>query len=231
MEVREGRAGLELRVDGTLASLYRPRDAGTGAVWRALVAPLAALPPGRRRRVLVLGLGGGSAVRVVRALAPQAEIVGVEIDADVLAAARRHFGLDALGVEARLGDARALLVRERRRFDAVIEDVFVGDARSVRKPDWLLAGGLRLAWRRVAAGGVLVSNALHEAGRVARALAEFPGALVELGVRGYWNRILAVGEPLPDARGLRRAMAAHAELRPALGRLALRTLRAPPPDR
>jgi spermidine synthase len=210
--VREGRGGLELRVDGTLASLYRPRDAATGAVWRALAAPLAALPPERLRRVLLLGLGGGSAVRVVRALAPRAQIVGVEIDAEVLAAARRHFGLAALGVETRLGDARSVLRHERRRFDAVIEDVFVGDARSVRKPDWLLEDGLQLAWRRVAPGGLLVSNTLHEARRVAR---------------GYWNRILAVGTSLPDARGLRRALTAHAELRPALGRLALRTLRAP----
>jgi spermidine synthase len=225
--VREGRGGLELRVDGTLASLYRPRDAATGAVWRALAAPLAALPPERLRRVLLLGLGGGSAVRVVRALAPRAQIVGVEIDAEVLAAARRHFGLAALGVETRLGDARSVLRHERRRFDAVIEDVFVGDARSVRKPDWLLEDGLQLAWRRVAPGGLLVSNTLHEARRVARALQAFPGALLELAVRGYWNRILAVGTSLPDARGLRRALTAHAELRPALGRLALRTLRAP----
>jgi spermidine synthase len=56
--------------------------------------------------VLVLGLGAGSAARLVRALAPRARIVGGERSAEVLRAARRHFGLDALGVEVVHADAR-----------------------------------------------------------------------------------------------------------------------------
>ena len=59
------------------------------------------MPPARRRRVLILGLGGGSVARVVRALAPRAKIVGVEMNGAVLRAARRHLDLDALLKAAR----------------------------------------------------------------------------------------------------------------------------------
>src|SRR5690606_23955990 len=104
-----GGGGLRLEIDGTFASLWRPGTAATGSVWDALVAPLLALPPPRRRRVLILGLGGGSAARLIRALAPHAEIVGVELDGAVVAAARRHFALDALGIEVRCEDARRVL--------------------------------------------------------------------------------------------------------------------------
>ena len=77
VEVKLGRRGRSLRIDGTFASYYEPGLPLTGSVWDALALPLVLLPPARRRSVLVLGLGGGSVARVVRALAPAACIVGV----------------------------------------------------------------------------------------------------------------------------------------------------------
>src|SRR5204863_7178012 len=101
--------GLRRRVDGTWASAWRPGSPLTGSVWDALVAPLAWLPPARRRSVLVLGLGGGSAARLVRAIAPESRVVGVESSGEVLAAARRWFALDALEIEVVHGCARQYL--------------------------------------------------------------------------------------------------------------------------
>jgi len=54
------------RIDGTFASWYEPGRAVTGSVWDALAAPILLLPRARRSRVLILGLGGGSAARIVR---------------------------------------------------------------------------------------------------------------------------------------------------------------------
>jgi len=229
VHVREGRHGRELRVDGTLASYYRPGAAATGTVWDAIAAPILALEPRRRRSALVLGLGGGSAARLIRTLAAEAHIVGVELDAEVVAAARSHFDLDALGVEIVLGDALSVLKRERRRFDIVIEDVFVGITRHVRKPAGFPLPGLALAWRRVAKGGVLISNTIHEGPAVARALREVaPGhALVSVGVRDYYNHILAVGPATLAAGALRRRLQAQPFFRHALPRLTLRTLAQP----
>ncbi|MFP8874131.1 MAG: hypothetical protein VCB42_06300, partial [Myxococcota bacterium] len=62
-------------MDETLASFQRPGEITTGSVWDAMAAPLLALPASRRGRVLLLGLGGGSVARIVRALAPEALIV------------------------------------------------------------------------------------------------------------------------------------------------------------
>jgi spermidine synthase len=223
VSVRPRGGGLELRVDGTLASFLVPGRETTGSVWDALVAPLLLLPRRRRRRVLVLGLGGGSAARLVRALAPGAHVVGVEFDAEVLRAARRWLGLDGLGVEVVRADARAFLASERRRFDAILEDVFVGTARAVRKPAWLPEPGLVLAARRLAPGGILASNALDEAAAVETTMRRlFPGRL-RIDVAEYDNRIVVGGPAGLSGRELRRRARAERLLAHALPRLSFRT--------
>lgn len=223
---RRGR-GRALVVDGTFASFWLPGQAVTGSVWDAIAAPLLALPPERRRSILLLGLGGGSAARLARALAPRARIVGVEIDRGVVAAARRHFGLDALRVEVVCADAREYLAAARERFDAVLDDVFVGCGRAVRKPDWLPEPGLVAASRRLRPRGVLVSNALDEAPRVARALQRLLPNVVQIGVAGYDNRITAASRRPLTARGLRRALVADPILSASAPRLRLRSVGEP----
>ncbi len=225
--MRKVGGALALHVDGTFASFYRPGSARSGPVWDALAAPLAWLPPARRRSVLLLGLGGGSAARLARALAPRARIVGVEIDPEVVKAAREDFDLDSLGLECVVEDARSWLRRTRARFDLVVEDVFVGRGRAVRKPDWLPEPELDRIAARVAPGGLLVANALDEAPRVERAVAErFRGA-VRIGVSGYDNRVAVGGPAALDAPGLRAAVRASPVLRPALADLRFRTLARP----
>jgi len=224
VEVRVGRGGRSLRIDGTFASWYSPGTRPTGSVWDALAAPLLLLPPARRRSVLVLGLGGGSVARLVRTIAPRARIVGVEVDPEVVAAARRWFDLDELGIEVVPGDAHAYLRRARRRFDAIIEDVFVGRGRALHKPDWLPDPGLALAGSRLAPGGLLISNAIDEAPQVARSLRALHRSVVQIEVQDYDNRIL-VGAPRgANGRLLRASLAAHPLLGGAAGRLRFRSL-------
>ena len=226
VHVRDRNNGLELIVDGTFASFYQPGSAVTGSVWDAIAAPLLALAPKRRRAVLILGLGGGSTARIVRAIAPEARIVGVELDPAVVEAAREHLDLDELGVEVVLGDARAFLERDREHYDAVFEDVFVGQGDNVHKPEWLPLPGLELASRRLASGGVLVSNALDEAQAVGKVMRGLFPTVLRIDVEDYDNRIFAAGRSLPEALGLRAAVQACPVLGPSLQRLSLRTLKA-----
>jgi len=224
VEVRVGRRGRALRIDGTFASWYEPGRSSTGSVWDALAAPLLLLPPARRRSVLILGLGGGSAARIVRALAPRAEIVGVELDADVVRAAREHFDLDQVGVRLVRGDARRYLGRTRRQFDAILEDVFVGNARTIRKPDWLPAPGLARAAQRISRGGILVSNTIDETAEVAAEMRRLFPTTLGIDIEEYDNRIVVGGPSVISGRMLRTAVAHDPVLSPTMSRLRFRRL-------
>ena len=93
------------------------------------------LPPNDqpRKTVLILGLGGGTVARQLRTLAPDAAITGVDIDPGIVDLARRHMALDALGVEVVVGQADRFLAETGRRFDAIIDDLFLsGPADVVR---------------------------------------------------------------------------------------------------
>jgi spermidine synthase len=214
----------ELHVDGTFASRYQPGRVLAGPVWDALAAGVSALPRRRRRSVLLLGLGGGSAARVVRVLAPRARIVGVEIDPSVVRLARRWFDLDALGIEVVVEDAREYLERSRRRFDAVLEDVFIGTGRDAVKPEWLPEPGLRRAAARLARGGVLASNALDEARAVSAAMCSLFSNVARIEVDDYDNRIFVGSSTAITGRGLRGAVAATPVLAPTLCCLSFRTV-------
>jgi len=220
--VRKG--ARELHIDGTFASYYEPGQVSTGSVWDALGAALLVLPPRRRRSVLLLGLGGGSAARLARALAPRAHIQAVEIDPNVVRLARQWFDLDALDVEVTVADARQVVARSRRRFDAVLEDVFVGDGRDAAKPDGLPEPGLIHAARRLSPGGVLASNALDEAPEVAQVMTGLFPRLVRIEIEGYDNQVFVGSRAGLDARRMRAAVARDPVLTRTLPRLRFRTI-------
>ena len=222
VEVKRSGKGRALWIDGTFASWYEPGKEITGSVWDALAAPLLLLPKSRRDRVLILGLGGGSAARVARALAPRARITGVEIDARVVRAARRWFDLDGLRVEVVRDDARCYLERTRRRFDVILDDVFVGNRRTLRKPDWLPDPGFALAADRLRPGGILVSNAIDEAASVAREMRRLFANTLQIEIENYDNRVV-VGAVFPlSARILRTALKSDPTLAAATPRFKIR---------
>jgi len=222
IEVRRVGNARALRIDGTFASWYEPGKQITGSVWDALAAPLLLLPRSRRDRVLILGLGGGSAARVARALAPKARITGVEIDAEVVRAARSWFDLDGLGIEVVKGDARRYLERTRRRFDVILDDVFVGDRRNVRKPDWLPDPGLALAADRLRPGGILVSNAIDEANAVARQMRRLFSNTLLIDIEDYENRVVVGAGFALSGRTLRAALTRNPILATTVGRFKIR---------
>jgi spermidine synthase len=161
---------------------------------------------------------------VVRALAPRARIVGVEIDPSVVRLARRWLDLDALGVEVVLEDARAYLARCEERFDAVLEDVFIGTGRDAVKPEWLPDPGLARAAARLARRGILASNALDEAPAVSAAMVRLFASVVRIEVEDYDNRIFVASSRALTGRGLRGAVAAAPVLAPTLRRLSFRSV-------
>ncbi|HUW22125.1 MAG TPA: fused MFS/spermidine synthase [Candidatus Bathyarchaeia archaeon] len=82
--------------------------------------------------VLLLGLGGGSVIRLLKKRWPKAKILAVEIDSHVVVIARTYFGLDNLpGLKIATNDAFEV-INERKEgiedsnFDLVIVDIYLG---------------------------------------------------------------------------------------------------------
>ena len=195
----------------------------TNCVWDAIAAPLLWLAPRQRRRILILGLGGGSVARLARALAPEAEIVGVELDREVVRLSRKRLDLDALDLRVEIADALGWLERDEQHYDAILEDVFIGSGDDVHKPDWIPEPGHRLAAARLSPGGVLVSNTLDEHARVARAMRERFPALASIEIEDYDNRVLVAGGADLTGAALRERVAADPILAVSLPVLSFRS--------
>ncbi len=103
----------------------RPGDGVlTGGYYDVLsLGPLLA----RGRRVLVLGMGGGTTAAAYRRLYPGAHVTAVEIDPLVVRVAHEYLGLErGPDLEVHVEDARPFLRRGRELFDVIEVDVFAG---------------------------------------------------------------------------------------------------------
>lgn len=138
------------------------------------------------RSVLVLGLGAGSAVHLLRRTHRiAAPIVAVELDPEVVRLARRHFGLDRWrDLEIVVDDAAQFVERDPRRFDLVIVDVFVDASvpAPLRAPRFLQA-----VQQRLQPGALLLFNVVANRVDAAREVDALETALREV---------------LPDVRSL-----------------------------
>jgi len=215
-----------LVVDETFASFYRPGEIATHCVWDAIAAPILWLEPERRRRILILGLGGGSIARLARALAPEAEILGIEVDREVVKLAREHLDLDALDIQVEIADAFEWLKsapRSSGRYDVILEDIFIGEGDEVHKPAWIPEPAHRLARKRLDRGGVFVSNTLDESGQVGRAMRDAFPTVVSIETEEYDNSVLVGGGEALSGRSLRARVAADPILRESLPILSFRS--------
>jgi spermidine synthase len=142
-------------IGGEIQSVYFPGgDWGPAAreYWARALTPAAGLRP--RPRVLLIGLGGGTQIHLLRRAVEPGRLTVVEHDPLIVQIARQWFGLGALdGLEIVCADAAAA-VRQlgRRRFDFIMDDI------SYAAPP---AQAIRLARslaRLLAPGGAIVLN-------------------------------------------------------------------------
>lgn len=160
-----GRSLRLLQVNDGLDSFQSLREEGelfTDTYYDALaVAALATKASETKSRVLILGLGGGTLVPLLRelhaALGAELELVGVEIDPVVVELAEAHLGLDVRAIEIwRDLDARVALRYARGPWDVVIVDAYAGQ---VHIPAHLCSREFFLEVReRLAPGGVVALN-------------------------------------------------------------------------
>ena len=151
----DGRAALE--VGGVTQSVAPSGEDSVDAVEGYWVAMLPERCP---RRALLLGLGGATVARLLRARCPAAESVGIERDETVLAVARAEFGLDGIvGLRVELADAFTWVAeaaaREPGSYDYICLDLFEAGQLT---PGTLATPFLRQIAALLAPGGTLAVN-------------------------------------------------------------------------
>lgn len=136
--VRQGKAHRLNAPEGTY-SYYHPERLFTGLGWDAQTASLL-LASRVVDSILILGLGCGTVARQCRAIFPEAQIVGVELNPKVLELAYRKFALGSVGIEVEATAGQTYLRKTPKLFDAIVDDMWLplaADAKPVLiEPDW-----------------------------------------------------------------------------------------------
>ena len=162
----------------------------------------------RPRRIVLIGLGGGSLLKFCHHHLPATHLTAVELDADVIAL-REAFGVPA--DRARLvvcqGDGGAYLAAAPKGIDVLLVDAFddQGVAPALTSRDFFDSAAQKLAGR-----GVLVVNLAGERERygdvISRAMAVFDDRVIVMSVPEDGNHLLlAFNDPgfAPQWRRLR----------------------------
>jgi len=156
------------------------------------------------RRILIVGLGGGTLPSFLRKHYPRATIDAVDIDPDVVYVAKKFFGFrEDDQMHAYVGDGREFVERFRQPYDVIFLDAFSSDA---VPPHLTTQEFLRAVRRAVKPNGVVVgnvwsrySNPLYDS--MVRTYQEVFNELYVLDVPGAGNKILlALPRALPLSR-------------------------------
>jgi len=93
----------------------------------AQVMTIATVYPEAPRKILMLGLGGGSISTYLGRFMPEAAITTVEIDPGVITAAKTYFGLrETERMRYHAGDGRVFLNRNSELYDLILLDAYRG---------------------------------------------------------------------------------------------------------
>lgn len=112
--------------NGVLHSQFNPQRLFTGSVWDLLSVPVLFYPANSLKRVLLLGVGGGTVVHQLQHMSANSRIIGVDLDKTHLMLARRFFALEK-SKRLKLHHAEAKSwIRENSnvKFDLIIDDIF-----------------------------------------------------------------------------------------------------------
>ena len=76
------------------------------------------------KRVLLLGLGGGTSAEIFRSLYPEARVTGVELDEEIVRAGKQYLRNKLDSVDVVIEDARTFIAKTNERWDVIVLDAF-----------------------------------------------------------------------------------------------------------
>jgi len=179
--------------DGARQSVVKPGDPDHIELPYARAAMTALALCEDPRRVLVVGLGGGTIPMFLRKHYPLAAIDVVDIDPEVVRVAEKFFGFreDSL-MRAHTADGRRFIEQRRRPYDIIFLDAFGPDSipRHLATLEFLRSVRRALTPRGLVAGNVWSSSTNRQYDDMVRTYQEAFSELYIIRVEGAGNRIL-----------------------------------------
>lgn len=158
-EVRSAGRSLRLYTNGVFHTQYNPGQPLTGHIWDLLMLPAFFYPCGDIKRVLVLGVGGGAVMQLLRHFVRPVKIVGVELNPVHVYVAKRFFKLSGPDLQLVTADAMQWLRDYRgEKFDMIIDDLFTEENGEPVPVASANAEWFRLLGRRLSRQGMIVRN-------------------------------------------------------------------------
>lgn len=217
LEIWKSPLAVEFRVAGAVHAFHHRRRFLTGLVWDMLAAAALLGKRHEPRSLLMLGLAGGTTLRILRHLLPACRFTAVDIDGEIVRLARRHMALDRIGVDVIVGDAYEWLRTNRRTFDVVIDDIYLAGRTDVFRPQAMDGRLLQNLRRCVAPGGVLAVNLVTGAGHrgtqsaTRRILRQAFADVRSVTSPAAMNEVLVAGDGVATVRRLRERKDAFPE--------------------
>lgn len=193
IEEDNGMRSLRFSRHGALQSMIKTDDPDHLALGYVPVALSALALCNEPRRFLVIGVGGGTLPGFLHRHFPDAHIDAVDINPEVIVAAKTYFGLrEDARLNLHVADGRAFIEQARTPYDAIFLDAF--GSRAV--PPHLTTNEFLLAVQRaLRPEGVVIGNLWNSATqpsyeRMVHTYRAVFGQLLVLGVAGVDNRIV-----------------------------------------
>lgn len=227
-QVRTAGRTRRLYTNGVFHSQYHPERLFTGGVWDLLMMPALFFEPGHIKRILLLGVGGGSVIHLLRHYVQPDVIDGIEINPVHLQIARRFFGVTPSLANLICTDGIDWLQNySGPRYDMIIDDLYGEEEGEPLRAVDLDNRWLNTVKKHLSPQGVMVLNTMSS--RTLKQAAcfthkplskSFPSAY-QLHLPIYHNAVGAVFRQPVQARDLRRRLPQY----PALNQLDFRLRR------
>jgi len=154
--------------------------------------------PPKVERILEIGLGGGRTVSYLSAALPDAAVLAVELDRDVVELARKYFKFqESATLRTVVADGRAFLMRDPGTWDVILIDAYRGPF----VPFHLLTKEFyALVKSRLTPGGVVVQNVEPHTMLFDSAAATLNAVFPSVDLYDGRGNVIAVGYDRPSLR-------------------------------
>jgi spermidine synthase len=200
VELWKSELATEFRVTGAIHAWFHRKRYLTGLAWDLIAAAPLLRPAGEPKSILMLGVAGGTALRTLRHLLPEVSMTGVDLDDELVDLARREMNLNEIDAEIIIADAYEWMRKNQRKFDVIIDDLYLAGDEDVFRAESCDQKWLGLVKQSLSPGGILALNLVtgpgHRAKQIAtrKHLAKYFPTIRSLQTEDSMNEILVAGE-------------------------------------